>query len=151
MADQYENHKLIYDITDKAGLILSEMAKLSRLIDENSDIPNSLQSTLGKIYRYEGKTQSEISKIYNMDKQNTIKYVSELEKRGYIYKVDLDSKRKGIYLTDKGKKINEHFMKTRGAFLDLALAQISPDHLLLTRQTMEQLCDILITYIEGIE
>lgn len=144
MADQYEAHKLIYDITDNAALILSEMSRLSRTIDPENTIPNSLQATLGKVYRYEGKTQSEIAKIYKANKQNTVRYITELEKRGLIFKVTLDNKRKGIYLTDEGRRINEHFMITRGEFLDEALSSIPQKELEITRQTMQKISSILI-------
>lgn len=146
MADQYEAHKLIYDITDKAALILSEMSKLSRYIDPENTIPNSLQATLGKVYRYEGSTQSELAKIYKANKQNTIRYISELEKRGLVYKVVLDSKRKGVYLTEEGRRINDHFMKTRGEFLDEALGCIPEEQLDMTRQTLKKISEILVNH-----
>ena len=92
MKNKYEHHKKVYDITDNAALILSEFSKIPKLIDPEFNIPNSLQAILGKIYRYEGKTQSEIAKIYKSDYQNTVRYISELEHRGLVYKVDIDNK-----------------------------------------------------------
>jgi DNA-binding MarR family transcriptional regulator len=151
MEKKYEEHKKIYDITDRAALILSEFSKLSKLIDPEFNIPNSLQATIGKIYRYEGKTQSEIAKIYKADKQNTIRYISELEHRGLIYKVELDNKRKGIYLTEKGKKTNEHFMEARGKFLERALFSIPEENLQITKETLQQLITIIVEYIAELE
>lgn len=149
--DKYEEHKKIYDITDNAALILSEFNKLSKLIDPEYNIPNSLQDMLGKIYRYEGKTQSEIASIYKIDKQNTVRYISQLKQRGLIYKVDLDNKRKGIYLTEKGKKTNELFMEARGRFLERALSAIPQENLQITKSTLQQLIKIMVEYIRELE
>ncbi|QUI22840.1 hypothetical protein HZI73_11305 [Vallitalea pronyensis] len=132
-------HTLLYDIIDEAGMINQQMYHLAEHIDRFGNLPNSLQSMLGKIYRYEGKTQAEIAAIYHLDMKNTIRYVNELYKRGFVKKVDVDHKRKEIYLTEEGYQVNQHFMVERGRMLDKIMEEIPQETL---RQTGKVLCKI---------
>jgi DNA-binding MarR family transcriptional regulator len=148
--DKYENHKKVYDITDNAALVLSEFNKISKLIDPDYNIPNSLQAILGKVYRYEGKTQSEIAKIYKSDYQNTIRYISELETRGFIRKEAIDNKRKVIYLTALGQEVNNHFMEERGEFIEQVLSQVDEVDLRTTKETLNRIANIMSNYSESL-
>lgn len=148
--NRFEDHKKVYDITDNAALILSEFNKISKLIDPDYNIPNSLQAVLGKVYRYEGKTQREIAKIYKSDYQNTIRYISELESRGLIKKENIDHKRKVIYLTSLGKDVNNHFMEARGEFIEQILSQVDEDDLKTTKETLRTIANIIIKHSESL-
>lgn len=148
-AKDHENnplHILFYDILDEAGMINKEMHRLAERIDIYGNIPNSLQSMLGKVYRYEGKTQAEIATIYHLDIKNTIRYVNELYKRGYVKKVEVDNKRKAIYLTEEGYKVNQHFMIERGKMLDRILDEIPHNALKETGQIMRKIREIVRDY-----
>jgi len=101
---------------------------------------------LGKIYRYEGKTQSELSKIYNIDYQNTVRSIRELEKRDLIHKIPMDKRRKGIYLSEKGSVINDHFMHERGEFLNVLLREVDDEKLRITKETLEKILNVMIVY-----
>lgn len=142
-------HTLVYDIIDEAALISQEMYRLADHLDIFGEVPNSLQGMLGKIYRYEGKTQAEISQIYNIDMKNTIKYVSELYRRGYVKKVEDNKKRKEIYLTEAGKQVNDHFMRERAILLNQVLAKIPAGSLLGASQVLNQLSALLKEYNES--
>ncbi len=142
MNDSYEDDKMVYDISDRAARLLGEFNKLSKVIDPNSNLPNSLQAILGKVYRYEGKTQRDIASIYQMDYQNTVKYISELQQRRLIHKIDIDSKRKGIYLTKEGHRINDHLMSQRGRIIAEVLEVIPKHKLLDTKETLDDIIKI---------
>lgn len=139
-------HTLIYDIVDEAGMINQQMHRLSEHIDIYGNLPNSLQSMLGKIYRYEGKTQAEIASIYHIDIKNTIRYVNELYKRGYVKKVEVDGKRKEIYLTEEGYKVNQHFMVERGHILDKIMDEIPKETLRQTGQVLSEIRKLIRDY-----
>lgn len=144
-------HTLVYDIVDEAGMINQQMHRLANKIDIYGNIPNSLQSMLGKVYRYQGKTQAEIASIYHLDIKNTIKYVNELYKRGYVKKVEVDGKRKEIYLTEEGYKVNEHFMVERGHMLDEILDTIPHDKLRETAEVLRKVREMILEYNDELE
>lgn len=148
--DPYEHHKQVYDIVDQAVQINNEMKRLSKIIDEYNNIPNSLQAMLGMIYRYEGTTQSQLAEIYEVDPKNTIKYVSQLVKRGYIEK-KLDGNKKRLYLTTEGQAVNGYFMKTRGQLIDHLLNNVDPTALAITRNTLFHMSGLMKNYITNLE
>jgi len=119
--------------------------KLSKVIDERNNIPNSLQGMLGMIYRYEGATQSELAEIYKRDSKNIIKYVTDLEKRGYIEKRK-DGNKKRIYLTAQGREINEHFMISRGRLIEHLMSEIPEEDLEITRKILFKIADLMNVY-----
>lgn len=143
-----ELHTLIYDIIDNATYINQEMYRLADHIDVFGVIPNSLQGMLGKIYRYEGRTQAEIAQIYDIDIKNTIKYVNELYKRGYVRKEQVDNKRKVIYLTKEGHRVNQHFMKERAILLNKVIDEIALRELDETRNVLVRMSKIIKTHNE---
>lgn len=147
--DKYEHHKLIYDIIDRAVFVRNQTIRLSKVIDDDNNIPNSLQGVLGMVYRYEGKTQSELSDMYKRDQKNLIKYVSDLEKRGLIVKKENDNK-KEIYLTEKGRELNDKFMKGRGLMIEHLLESIDNDKLETTRETLLKLSKVMEDYINDL-
>lgn len=147
----YEKHKKFYDITDRAGRILSKFNQFSHHIDPDHNMPNSLQSTLGKIYRYEGSTQREIASIYQKDYQNTIRYITDLEKRGLVMKKSIDARRKGIWLTEKGAEINNRLMEARGKVVEAAMAEISDEEFAIAKSTLERMIEAVSREIEWYE
>ena len=59
---------------------------------------------LRTIYENPGVTQYAIAKKRSIDKSLVIKYITKLEEKGLIEKKQLDSRRKGLYLTKDGDK-----------------------------------------------
>ncbi len=50
-----EEHVVVYDIFDRmGGNIIQDLNNISNYVKDGWQLPNSLQSVLGKIYRYEG-------------------------------------------------------------------------------------------------
>lgn len=148
--DVYEHHKKIYDIIDQTFQLQKEMKRLSILIDENQTLPNSLQAILGMIYRYEGTTQTHLADLYEMDRKNTIKYVTQLEKRGYIKKVEQGNK-KLLYLTDQGRMVNDHFMRARGALIDYLLDAVPESDREITRNTLVKISHLIKKYNQQLD
>lgn len=147
----YESHKKVYDITDRAYRIQSKMQVLSHLVDPHHDMPNSLQSVLGKIYRYEGSTQRDIARIYQIDYKNVIRYISDLEHRGLVKKELLDAKRKGIYLTDKGREVIEFLLEARRDIMEAVLRMVSDEDLEITKRTLDLMIDQVASKVKALE
>ncbi len=78
-----DEHVVVYDIFDRMASVIQDMNNISYYVKDGWKLPNSMQSVLGKIYRYEGHTVSDISRIYDIDLKNTTKYVRELEKKRF--------------------------------------------------------------------
>ena len=148
--DPYEHHKKVYDIIDRAYFLRTMMSNYSKVIDESYQLPNSLQALLGMIYRYEGSTQSELAVIYKRDEKNIIHYVSDLVKRKLVYKVK-DGQKKKLYLTEEGQIINNRLMIKRGELIDDILDIVDDDHLAITRDTLDQIINLLIEKIDSAE
>jgi len=150
LMDPYEHHKKVYDIIDRAYFLRTMMSNYSKVIDESYQLPNSLQALLGMIYRYEGSTQSELAVIYKRDEKNIIHYVSDLVKRNLVYKVKEGQKKK-LYLTEEGQIINNHLMIKRGELIDDILDIVDNEHLAITRDTLDQIINLLIEKIDSAE
>jgi len=148
--DPYEHHKKVYDIIDRAYFLRTMMSNYSKVIDESYQLPNSLQALLGMIYRYEGSTQSELAVIYKRDEKNIIHYVSDLVKRKLVYKVK-DGQKKKLYLTEEGQIINNRLMIKRGELIDDILDVVDNEHLTITRNTLDQIINLLIEKIDSAE
>lgn len=140
--DPYEHHKKVYNIMDRSHFLRSAMAQFSKVIDDTNSLPNSLQAMLGMIYRYEGKTQSELAEIYQRDEKNLIHYVTDLVKRGYVYKVQEGQKKK-LFLTESGQTINDILMQRRGALIEKILAQIPEENLRITEETLDVILNVI--------
>ncbi len=79
-----DEHVVVYDIFDRMASVIQDMNNISYYVKEwVENFPTQMQSVLGKIYRYEGHTVSDISRIYDIDLKNTTKYVRELEKKRF--------------------------------------------------------------------
>jgi len=150
LMDPYEHHKKVYDIIDRAYFLRTMMSNYSKVIDESYQLPNSLQALLGMIYRYEGSTQSELAVIYKRDEKNIIHYVSDLVKRKLVYKVK-DGQKKKLYLTEEGQIINNRLMIKRGELIDDILDVVDNEHLTITRNTLDQIINLLIEKIDSAE
>ncbi len=152
MSEKYEVHKRFYDITDACARVVKEMNRLANLYESGSELSNALQTALGMVFRYEGRTQREIALIYQSDYQNMIKYISELEKRGYIEKVPKDNRRKGVFLTKLGRQVNGKLMDERGILITKTLSELDEEDLLMTKKTLDHMIDLMEerhkTYIE---
>jgi len=133
-----KEHIKIYDAIDRMATIIQELNNISQYVDDGWRLPNSLQSMLGKIYRYEGKSVSEISKIYDIDLKNTTKYVGELEKRGFLYKEKL-GKRKILYLTDEGRTLHDTLSRGIGVLLDRIVDCVSEEELDTTLEVLGEM------------
>lgn len=147
--DPYEAHKLVYDIIDESVRIRSETIRLSHLIDETYTLTNAQQGLLGMIYRYEGSTQSELADIYQRDLKNIIKGVTELEKRGLVRKGQ-EKHQKPLFLTDEGRRLNDHLMKMRGELIAHLMAQLPTEALEQTRETLKQLSSLMGKYVDDL-
>ena len=133
-----EEHVVVYDIIDRMAKIMQDLNKISNYVEDGWRLPNSLQSVLGKIYRYEGRTVSEISRIYDIDLKNTTKYVGELEKRQLIYK-QKQGKQKILKLTDEGRRLHNVLSSEKGILLDAIIGEVGMDQVEVTAKVMKRI------------
>lgn len=94
------------DIIDKS---ISEIYRHSQIIINHYLKPYGIGSGqfifLINIYKNEGVSQKELTKLVKIDKATTAKALKKLEEVGYIYReTDMEDKRYyKIYLTEKGR------------------------------------------------
>jgi len=135
-----DEHVVVYDIIDRMANIMQDLNNISNYVEDGWRLPNSLQSVLGKIYRYEGQTVSEISRIYDIDLKNTTRYVSELEKRGLIYK-EKEGKQKILKLTDAGRKLHNTLSAEKGVLLDAIIKEVGTEDVEVTARVVKLMAD----------
>lgn len=135
-----DEHVIVYDIIDRMANIMQDLNNISNYVKDGWRLPNSLQSVLGKIYRYEGHTVSEISRIYDIDLKNTTRYVSELEKRDLIYK-EKQGKQKILKLTDEGRRLHDVLSAEKGRLLDQIIKDVGIDQIEVAAKVMESMAE----------
>lgn len=145
-----EEHVVVYDIFDRMGSIIQDLNNISNYVQDGWKLPNSMQSVLGKIYRYEGNTVSEIARIYDIDLKNTTKYVNELEKRGLIYK-EKQGKQKILKLTEEGRSLHKTLSEEKGKLLDRVIAAIGQDDVETTAQALKLMAEQTHAFYEEIK
>lgn len=135
-----EEHVVVYDIFDRMASIIQDLNNISHYVKDGWKLPNSMQSVLGKVYRYEGQTVSEISRIYDIDLKNTTRYVNELEKRGLIYK-EKQGKQKILKLTDEGRELHRVLSEEKGRLLDEIIASVGIENVEATAETLRLMAE----------
>ncbi len=145
-----DEHVRIYDIFDRMAGIIQDLNNISQYVEEGWKLPNSLQSMLGKIYRYEGKTVSEIARIYDIDLKNTTKYVRELEKRKLIKK-EKHGKSNTLMLTEEGHLLHKSLSEDKAILLDEIIKKLHPDQLSFTAETLRQMQELTREHYRGIK
>ena len=145
-----EEHVVVYDIFDRMGSIIQDLNNISNYVKDGWKLPNSLQSVLGKIYRYEGNTVSEIARIYDIDLKNTTKYVNELEKRGLIYK-EKQGKQKILKLTEEGRNLHKVLSEEKGELLDRLLEVIGSESIETTAQALKLMAEQTHKFYEDVK
>ncbi len=145
-----EEHVVVYDIFDRMGNIIQDLNNISNYVKDGWQLPNSLQSVLGKIYRYEGYSVSEISRIYDIDLKNTTKYVNELDKRGLIYK-EKQGKQKILKLTVEGRQLHKVLSEEKGELLDKLLEVIGTENIETTAKSLKLMADQTHKFYETVK
>ncbi len=68
------------------------------------------------IHKLPGISQYEIARKQNADKSLVVKHITNLENKGFILKKDIDSRKKGVYLTFNGEKAVDFINQTLDSF-----------------------------------
>jgi len=136
-----EEHIQIYDIFDRMANIIQDLNNISQYVESGWQLPNSLQSMLGKIYRYEGQTVSEIARIYNIDLKNTTKYVGELEKRQLVIK-EKQGRQNILLLTDAGRTLHQSLSSEKAVLLERILEEVEVHHLKTSIEVLDQISEL---------
>ena len=63
------------------------------------------------IHTTPGISQYDIARMQNADKSLIVKHITNLEKKEFIIKIEINSRKKGIYLTNNGEKAVEFIKK----------------------------------------
>lgn len=96
-------------IIELLSLIIKEINYHSNLRLSHSNLTKSEAIYLRIINKNPGITQYSIAKLKNIDKSLVAKHITSLEKKGFIYKKNISTNKKGIFLSYSGMQIN-HFI-----------------------------------------
>ncbi len=133
-----EEHVAVYDLFDRMANIIQDLNNISNYVDEGWRLTNALQSMLGKVYRYEGSTVSELARIYDIDLKNTTRYVNDLEKRGLLYK-EKSGRQKILKLTPQGHQLHKVLSDAKGRLLDKIIDAIGTEGVKHTAKHLEDI------------
>lgn len=145
-----DEHVVVYDIFDRMASVIQDMNNISYYVKDGWKLPNSMQSVLGKIYRYEGQTVSDISRIYDIDLKNTTKYVRELEKRGLVYK-EKEGKHKILKLTAEGRDLHKILSEEKAKLLDVILSTVGQEDIETTARTLLKMAEQTHKFYESVK
>ncbi len=136
----------VYDLFDRVMSMHQSLIHLAERVDPIGTLPHSLQSILGKVYRYEGSSAVQIARIYGIDEKNTIKYIGDLEQRGLVYK-KREGRRRAVYLTEEGQRVNHQLMAVRDPLIEEILSSVGIDRL----DTLIPALDRVVEAIDALE
>lgn len=95
-------------IYESLGKYIAELYRHQQMMINNYLKPYNIGGGqyifLLNIYKYEGISQKDLSKLLHVDKTTTTKAINKLEKEGYVYRVKglQDKRYYRLYLTEKG-------------------------------------------------
>lgn len=137
-----EPQEKVYDIFDKMYIVSQGMNQITCEVDKTGTLSIALQSMLGKIYRYQPCSATDLARIYSIDQKNTIKYIRELEKRGYVKKETKD-RRKLVSLTEEGQRINHELLTMKGRLLDRIVEEVGEDNIEIVNHVFAQMIEVI--------
>ncbi len=145
-----DEHVIVYDLFDRMAHIIQDLNKISGYVEGGWRLANSLQSMLGKVYRYEGHTVSELSKIYDIDLKNTTRYVNDLERRGLLYK-EKAGRQKILKLTEEGHALHKLLSDDKAVLLDKIIDQVGRQELESAVETLDTIARQTHAFYEDIK
>jgi DNA-binding MarR family transcriptional regulator len=145
-----DEHVIVYDLFDRMAHIIQDLNKISGYVEGGWRLANSLQSMLGKVYRYEGHTVSELSKIYDIDLKNTTRYVNDLEKRGLLYK-EKAGRQKILKLTEEGHALHKLLSDDKAVLLDKIIDEVGTAGLETAAKTLDTIAKQTHAFYEDIK
>ncbi len=129
-----ENHPK-YDIDNSFGTIVhwAERALINRLshnfYNAGHDITVEQWRVLVNLWNREGRTQSELAEAAHKDKTGITRIINGMEKRDLVVRIPdrADGRTKRIYLTRKGKEVQQALVRFARKTLEEALEGISEE------------------------
>ncbi|EMY78338.1 MarR family protein [Leptospira weilii serovar Ranarum str. ICFT] len=96
---------------------------------------------LNRLWETDGLTQNEISQKTIKDKTTVTRFLSKMEKDGLIRRKSSNEDRRvnHVQLSTKGKKLKNQLIPIAQELLEAATEKISPEHLLVTIETLKQI------------
>lgn len=127
----------LYRREDLPGFIINQAAKLiTDLLHENFKLANQEVTPeqwiiLDELWRHEGLTQLEIAQATFRQQTSTSRILDNLVKRDLVYRSQnpLDKRSNLIYLTNRGKGLQESLIKTVKQTMVDAVSEIDEDDL----------------------
>ncbi len=102
-------------------------------------------SVLYQLWKHDGSSQQELCKRTFRDKPSITRLVDNLEKLQLVKRVPSETDRRInlVYLTKQGMKLEEQTMNIAEETLNEALTGISPEHVSLCKEILQQVYDNL--------
>jgi DNA-binding MarR family transcriptional regulator len=142
--NQFKKGELYSFITGKASTAIARrLQKKFNAADLNLTIEQ--WSVLYHLWKQDGLSQQELCNSTFRDKPSITRLVDNLEKLQLVKRVASDSDRRinMIYLTRQGAKLQEQTLSLAEETLNEALEGISPEHINLCKEILQQVYDNL--------
>ena len=142
--NQFKKGELYSFITGKASTAIARrLQKKFNAADLNLTIEQ--WSVLYHLWKQDGLSQQELCNSTFRDKPSITRLVDNLEKLQLVKRVASDSDRRinMIYLTRQGAKLQEQTLSLAEETLNEALDGISPEHINLCKEILQQVYDNL--------
>jgi DNA-binding MarR family transcriptional regulator len=112
---------------------------------QGTNIGTSEHESLHFISKNNGTSQEKLSNFLNVDKSAVARMVANLEKKGYIYRLqdESDKRSKKLFITDKAVHIKNLTSSGESFFYEWLLEDINPDEIKIFLKVLNEL------YIKG--
>ncbi len=140
----------LYEREDLPGFVINQTAKLiidllhKNFILANQEITPEQWIVLDELWRNDGLTQLKIAQLTFRQQTSTSRILDNLVKRDLVYRAKnpLDKRSNLIYLTERGKGLQESLLKTVKKTMNDAVSEIDENDL---KKCMEVLNKISAT------
>lgn len=127
-------------------LVMTVTKTMRNYINSNlkcTDISNAHIMYLVALSRSDKATMANLSRMLNLDKSNTTRIISELEKYGYVQKENLENMSKNAlyFLTEKGQQTAKQAQKILDDFHSEAIAGVSKEEAMIVDRVLNKIYD----------
>jgi len=138
------DHSIGYNM-NMAALILKRELQ-NQFNQHRYDVTTEQWAVLNRLWENDGKTQSELALTTFKDHANITRMIDLLEKKGLVLRKDdpQDRRSKLIYLTEKGKAMQEKLVPLAQEVLHRALQGITQEEVAFMNQLSDRIIQNLV-------
>lgn len=136
-----------HDLEQSLFFIIKRTSKAFReklnqnFIKAGYDVTSEQWRILRCLWQKDGQRQQDLADVVNKDKTCITRIIDSMEKRDLVVRIPdrLDRRQNLIYLTNKGKKLQEELIKIFDNTSVDAQRDIDPEHLAVFRKILEKI------------